>query len=312
MKTSTMGSLALLALLACAATLGCEDTTFDPGSRITSLRVLAMQADSPYAAPGDTVTLEALSYDPLGRPINWAWAACENPATSDVEGCLAKVAEEAQNGSSPLIAQGEGLDTLELTVPSTTLDDLPPEALPAAMVGVVSIACPGAIEIEQSLVGLPLRCMDESGVELALDEYVIGLKRVFVRSLDRNQNPAIERVTFDGEDWPEDEVKEVDPCPTDGNEFDDCDVGKHALAAFVTPDSVESGVDEFGREYGEALVVQYYATEGIFEFDVRISDEPETRWVARSTASGSEHKLWFVARDNRGGVSWTQRRVRVN
>ena len=308
MKTSTICSLTLLA---CATTLGCQDDSFDPGARVTSLRVLAMQADSPYAAPGDTVSLETLSYDPLGRPINWAWAACENPATSDVEGCLAKVAEEAQNGSSPLIAQGEGLDTLQLTIPSTTLDALPPEALPAAMVGVVSVACPGAIEIERSRAGLPLRCVDETGSELALDEYVIGLKRIFVRTVDRNQNPAIERVTFDGEDWPEDEVKEVDPCPTDGNTYADCKDGKHALAAFVTPASFESGVDEFGREYGESLVVQYYATEGLYEFDVRIGEEPETGWAARSTASGSELTLWFVARDNRGGVSWTERRVRV-
>jgi hypothetical protein len=308
MKTSMIASFLALA---CATTLGCEDDTFDPSSRVTSLRVLAVQADSPYAAPGDTVSLQSLSYDPLGRPLDWAWAACENPATSDVEGCLAKVAEEAQNGASPLIAQGEGLDTLELTIPSTTLDALPPEALPAAMVGVVSVACPGAIEIERSLAGLPLRCIDATGSELPLDEYVIGLKRIFVRSLDRNQNPVIERVTFDGEDWPADEVKEVDPCPTDGNAYDDCEIGKHALAAFITPDSVESGVDEFGREYGESLVVQYYATEGLFEFDVRIGEEPETGWAARSSASGSELRLWFVARDNRGGVSWTERRVRV-
>ncbi|MET0411340.1 MAG: hypothetical protein ABW217_08580 [Polyangiaceae bacterium] len=308
MKTST---ICPLTLLACAMTLGCQADILDPGSRVTSLRVLALRADSPYAAPGDTVTLETLSYDPLGRPLDWAWAACENPATSDVEGCLAKVAAEAQNGASPLIARGEGLDSLELTIPSTTLDALPPEALPAAMVGVVSVACPGAIEIERSLAGLPLRCMDETGSELALDEYVIGLKRIFVRTADRNQNPAIERVTFDGEDWPEDEVKEVDPCPTDGNTYDDCKVGKHSLAAFVTPDSFESGVDEFGREYGESLVVQYYATEGLFEFEVRIGEEPETGWAARSGASGSELTLWFVARDNRGGVSWLERRVRV-
>lgn len=308
MKTST---IATLLLLTSATTLGCEEDTFDPGARVTSLRVLAMQADSPYAAPGDTISLQTLSYDPLDRPINWAWAACENPPTSDVEGCLTKVAEDAQGGASPLIAQGEGVDTLELTIPPTTLDELPPAALPAAMVGVVSIACPGAIELEQSVAGLPLRCLDDSGTELPLDEYVIGLKRIFVRSVDRNQNPAIERVTFDGEDWPEDEVKEVDPCPTTKNEYDDCKIGKHELAAFITPDSFEAGVDEFGRQFEESLVVQYYATEGIFEFGVRIGAEPETGWVARSAASGSELTLWFVARDNRGGVSWTQRRVRV-
>jgi hypothetical protein len=47
-----------------------------------------------------------------------------------------------------------------------------------------------------------------------------------------------------------------------------------------------------------------------FEDEVRIAAEAETRWVARSTASGSEQSLWFVARDDRG-VSWAERRVRV-
>ena len=61
--------LALLSLSACEA-------EFDPGTQVSSLRVLAVQADTPYAHPGDTVRLQALSYDPLARPINWAWASC--------------------------------------------------------------------------------------------------------------------------------------------------------------------------------------------------------------------------------------------
>ncbi|MEY4549686.1 MAG: hypothetical protein RL685_5881, partial [Pseudomonadota bacterium] len=52
-------------------------------------------------------------------------------------------------------------------------------------------------------------------------------------------------------------------------------------------------------------------TDGIFEDEVRIAEEPETTWVARSGSSGSTVTLWFVARDDRGGVSWTTRRVSV-
>ena len=59
------------------------------------------------------------------------------------------------------------------------------------------------------------------------------------------------------------------------------------------------------------LVAQYYATEGLFEFESRIAEAPATGWVARKFASGKELTMWLVVRDDRGGVTWTDRRVRV-
>jgi hypothetical protein len=99
---------------------------------------------------------------------------------------------------------------------------------------------------------------------------------------------------------------------TDEFVFDDCeDSDPHRIAASVSPDSFQSGQNEFGNEFTEQVIVQHYTTDGIFEDEVRIAAEAETRWVARSTASGSEQSLWFVARDDRGGVTWAERRVRV-
>ncbi len=72
-----------------------------------------------------------------------------------------------------------------------------------------------------------------------------------------------------------------------------------------------AGRDELGRDFTEQLVIQYYATEGIFEYEVRTGASPKTGWVARKRASGKTLTLWFVARDDRGGVTWTQRRVSV-
>ena len=66
-----------------------------------------------------------------------------------------------------------------------------------------------------------------------------------------------------------------------------------------------------GRAFEEQVVIQHYATEGIFEFEVRTGESPKTGWVARKRASGQTLTLWFVARDDRGGVTWTQRQVRV-
>lgn len=305
----TVQCLTSLALV--GALSGCEDD-FDPGSRVTGFRVLAVQADHAYARPGESVHLSALSYEPAGRPVTWGWAACVNPSSSSVEGCLEKIAEDANGGATPVLAFGVGVDSVDYVVPADALSSLAPDARSQAMTGVLSVACPGDLTMVNGG-SMPFRCTESgSGRELGLDEYVIGLKRIFQREADRNQNPVIARVTFDGAEWPEGEVKEVDGCDTDDNVFDDCSKSlRHDLAVVATQESFESGADEFGRDFEEQLVAQYYSTEGIFEFEARIAEEPETGWVARNYASGQEVRMWFVLRDDRGGVTWAERRVRV-
>jgi hypothetical protein len=181
--------------------------------------------------------------------------------------------------------------------------------------GVLSIACPGTLDFgasANSTSALPITCTDANGTELGLHDYVIGVKRIFLRETDQNQNPVIDAILFDGADWPADEVKEVDACATDEFVFDDCeDSDPHRVAASVSPDSFQTGQNEFGNDFTEQVIVQHYTTDGIFEDEVRIATDAETRWVARSSAAGSEQRLWFVARDDRGGVTWAERRVRV-
>ncbi|HEY8946281.1 MAG TPA: hypothetical protein VIM73_18650 [Polyangiaceae bacterium] len=301
-----------LASIALAASLGgCEDD-FDPGSRVTGFRVLAVGTDNSYARPGEGVRLSSLSYDPQMRPVTWGWAACVNPDASSVEGCLENISEQAANGGNPLLAFGQGVDALDYTIPLDALSSIGPEARPLAMVGIASIACPGELSLPTA--SRPdFRCAEfGSGRELGLDEYVVGVKRVFVRESDRNQNPIISRITFDGADWAAEEIKEVGACDTEGNVYEDCPGSlRHHVAIVPTPESFEQGVDEFGQDYSEHLVSQYYATEGIFEYESRIAEDPGTGWVARKRASGQELRMWFVLRDDRGGVSWTERRVRV-
>jgi hypothetical protein len=125
------------------------------------------------------------------------------------------------------------------------------------------------------------------------------VKRIFV-SDQRNANPTISGVTFDGAPWPEGELREVDACATEGNRIDDCEgADEHAI-------SVSAEV-----EPNEQTVVEYYATEGIFDDEVRIASDPQTKWAARSQSVGKNVTMFFVVRDSRGGVSWTTREVRV-
>jgi hypothetical protein len=297
--------LGMLALNAC-------DATFDPGTQVDSLRVLAVRADSPFVHPGDTVHLSALSYDPAGRPINWAWAACPSPAGSSVEDCLDQVRASAAAGELPLLGMGEGVDNIDVPVPSGVLDDLPIQVRSQLLAGVLSVACPGDLEVLSIDARIPFRCTDrESGAELGLHDMVVGIKRLFLRETEVNQNPVIDNILFDGETWLSDDVKEVDGCVTDDFDSDDCKDTSHKLAAVVSPDSFEAGNDEFGRNFTEQLVVQHYTTDGIFEDEVRLADDPETKWTARNSSSGNTVSLWFVVHDDRGGVSWTTRKVHV-
>ena len=294
-------------------TLGCAPD-FDPASRVVTFRVLGQEANTPFAKPGETVEITSLSYDPQGRTVNWAWAACVNPSASTVQGCLDTIAEQTSvSGRSPILAQGAELDTFSYTVPEDVLSSLPESARPTALVGVLSVACPGDLSSEAGPNNLPFTCKEHgTGRTMELEEYVIGLKRIQVRSSDRNQNPSIEQVTFDGEDWPETTVKTVSACDSEKNDYKPCaDASKHTIAVRPTAASVESGKTEFGVSFTEQVIVEYYATEGIFEYEIKIAADPETGWAARRAASGKDLTLWMVVHDDRGGATWVERHVHV-
>jgi hypothetical protein len=303
----------LAVLLSVLGTFGC-DPDFPPGSRVTSFRVLAQEVDLPFAKPGETVTVNSLSYDPQGRPVTWAWAVCVNPSSPSVTGCISDIAEQAaESGDSPILAQGVDMSSFEYTIPEDALEVLPENSRASSLVGLVSVACPGDLRLTPGDYGFPFQCL-EAGTDraMAIDEYIVGLKRVQLRSTDRNENPVIEQVTFDGEPWPEDEVKTVSACDTDGDDYTKCpDATRHQISAIPSAASRQSGRTEFGGDFTESVIVQYYATEGIFEYEIKVIEEPETHWAARKFASGKDLTLWMVLHDDRGGATWTQRTVHV-
>jgi hypothetical protein len=292
--------------------LGCGEQ-LEPGTKIDSFRVLAEQADLPYAHPGENVQLTALAHDPAGRTVTWAWASCVNPQSSDLAGCLARIAENP-DPQSAVFAMGADQNAPQVMIPGDVIAALPARARNGASVGIVSAACPGALSFGEGPGGLPFVCKEVgTDREMALDEFSVGIKRITVRETDRNQNPIISGVTFDGADWPAGEVKQITgTCDTDEFTYDTCDDGdKHQIALELPAGTVESGTDELGQDFSEAVVVQYYATEGIFENEVKVAAETKNGWVARKSAAGQQLSFWFVVRDNRGGVSWTERQVQV-
>jgi hypothetical protein len=277
---------------------------FDPASRVTDLRVLAVRADAPYASPGQIVHLEALAVDPGARAITWGWGLCVNPASASAPGCLAAldIASVAIEKDQP---------TFAFALPNDVISALPSVAAGHASVGAVVVACPGELALGPS--PIQFVCTDTTnGRALTTAEYVVGVKRIFARTTDVNDNPTIRAVTWDGAEWLPSDVKEVIPCGASGNDYGACSPSEQHLMTVLVPEaSTESGVDSFGTPFQEQVVVQYYATEGIFEHDVRLASDTTTGWTARRESAGHTVTMWFVVRDDRGGVAWTERRIRV-
>jgi hypothetical protein len=287
--------------------LGCGGD-FEPASRVVDFRVIAVRADRPYAPPGAKVHLDAIAHDPAGGPIAWGWGLCVDPPSFGVLDCI-----DALDPSTFTIGSAPAFDVV---MPADVIDRIPKVAQAQASVGVVAVACPGELTLEprgtvKATGDLPFACR-AGGRTLATHEYVAGVKRIFARATDANANPAIAQITWDGADWPEGDIKEARGCDTGGHTYGDCgDALAHRVAVVIPESSTESGVDAFGVPFTEQVVAQFYATEGIFEHDLRIARKADTRWVARRAAAGGTVTMWFVVRDDRGGVSWAVREVRV-
>jgi len=287
LKLSIRFMLALNAL----ACHGCSDD-FDPASRVVSLRVLAVQADHPTAAPGEEVKLTALYYDPADRALTWAFGLCTDRTSSAALAC-------AQSLDLAAMSVGPAA-SYALTIPAPE-----PGASSAAgdSLGVAVIACPGSL-VPGDTAGIPVVCLDGAGRKLALNDFEVGMKRIFIRGRDENHNPQIEMVLWDGERWPEGELREA-RCDSDGRRC-----RKHRLEVRA-PGAEESATDVDGRGIREQVVAQFYATGGTFEDEVRVIDEADTTWQPRAEDRGQTLRLWFVVRDDRGGVTWTERQVHV-
>ncbi|MFO0548880.1 MAG: hypothetical protein U0271_10860 [Polyangiaceae bacterium] len=139
---------------------GCT-APFDPQSLVNSVRVLSVDIDKPYPAPGDDITLEMTYYD--GRetdtftPVTIIWlAGCYNPEGDQYYGCYGPLGElfaQLQTGQIPpdgLIAAGPGLTNFTTQIPEDILSSLPDPDDGTQKVGLAYfffLACAGEIRL---------------------------------------------------------------------------------------------------------------------------------------------------------------------
>jgi hypothetical protein len=308
MHTSVMGR-SICGVLLAACTM-----EFDPSSQVSGVRILAMQADLPYAKPGERVNLKALVVDGQGRTLTWGYSTCTVPQDPAARACVARpdsVPLGAPDARSSL-ALRTGAIEFGLTVPLDVVNRVPEEARIGSFIGVNLAVCPGELRAEIGAQGLPIACRLDNGALANLPEYDTGTKRIYVRQVDRNTNPVIERVTWNGQIWSEGEVRAVLACASaEERNYSLCEGEAADIAVVPAAASFERGRTEFGDSFAEQLVVQYYAPDGIFEYGTRTGTLPETRYKGRQGSKGKVIEMIFVLRDDRGGVAWTRRSVRI-
>jgi hypothetical protein len=276
---------------------GCSDD-LAPASRLDDLRLLAVEADRPAAAPGERVTLRALFSNADAQALSWGYAFCDGARSSAALDCLRAIDLET-------LAIFPDRPEFSFEMPEPTTGGERPVS-----VGVVVVLCPGEIA-RGTTHGIPLSCRVD-GQPLDLNDFELGVKRIYYADAHPNQNPQIAQITFDGEPWPEGEIKTVAPCPRDSDEVEKCKPAfRHTFVVEAEEGAVETFADNDGRAVREQVVLQFYATGGTFEFDVRTIDAARTRFVARQRDAGRTLTLHFVVRDSRGGVSWKTRAIAV-
>jgi hypothetical protein len=282
---------------------------------IDKLRVLAVQAQPPEVAPGDTTALHVLAVEPLipsldgsaPRPLTAVWLACALPAgTLTVQPCTSDSViigtDLDASYSAAADALGGGAASTEVLITVAVADN-----------DAGALACIGDIA-------------NNNGVPTDPDHCVVSIKRLTIsdpmqRTVPANQNPALADFYAT---TPSGFAETLD----DGNgvwQFAPSeDKAQWDIAAHRAPDAAERKAD---GTY-EALSVSWFTTAGHLDGgrslylppdcnsatecpDQLPEDGADTLWFAPTRDQASDVvdasglvDFWAVIRDDRGGVGW--------
>jgi hypothetical protein len=224
---ASWGRLSAAALLcgSLAASLCACGEEFPPASELLTLRVLAVKADQPFAAPGSQPTLEMLAWDgspravqPDGtrRRVRVVWVAgCSNPDGDLYYNCYRGLHQAAAQLSDQDLAaetrpaEAEGIigygTTFRPTVPKdiiSTRPQPPGVAHPYGLQVVFFLACAGEIRHDPRAASdsdFPLACFEPgSGARLGQEDRVVGYYPLHAYETLKNANPVVSGGTFMG------------------------------------------------------------------------------------------------------------------
>jgi hypothetical protein len=177
---------------------------------VSTLRVLAVQKDNPYARPGETVNLSMLVSDgaptPRALQITWLGGFCENPLGDRYAGCFADLA--GKQGAGPFglpegVVVGQG-PTFSVPLTPTIISRRPPPVnrrqTPYGVSYVFFTACAGQIGPAPAGELFPIACFDtKTKGRVSPEGFVAGYSEIFAYDELRNQNPIVTGFEVDGQ-----------------------------------------------------------------------------------------------------------------
>jgi len=197
MRRNLLGYAALSFLVAACG------PTFESAGTLKGVRIIGVQKDTPYVAPGGTVKLSMLLFDGADtkRKVSVKWfGGCDNPPGDTYLTCFRGAGAETDGetlGGLRLI--GEGLETA-YTVPDDILDRaVPPgDVVPYGMSFVFFTACTGSLQPAPGE-RIPIQCVDDDGARVDANGFVVGYSQIFAYQELTNNNPVIDGLTIRGE-----------------------------------------------------------------------------------------------------------------
>jgi hypothetical protein len=292
----------LVTVMSVALTLvGCS-ADFDPYTRLTSLRVLAVQSDPVAPASGETATLTAMIYTPAGDTVveqRWSWC----PFAADAgEACPITEDElRAQAG-----ADADTIPPYDLGAGATASF---PYTIPTRVLDAICAGTPGQPALVDCLGGFPVQI--RMTVRTATDE-VSTVRRLRLRradDTDANTNPTIDALSV---------VMDGDRMLTDAADVTVPREVETPLRVAVSPAMSEPyrGEDFEGNpaDKTERLTLTWFVESGDTNFSrtgyidglVPLEEALEVDWEPATIEDfpGETSRVIVVLRDDREGVSW--------
>jgi hypothetical protein len=267
-----LASVGVTAVLAFGG--GCQSFSEPPATYVTGLRVLAVKADPPQVAPGETTTLSLLAVDTAGGVIAASWNQCLVPPRAGEA-----VSVDCVNGTASLQPVGEGT-TVTATMPQVSADAL------------------GGADATGG-VYLPLVAQVTGGADALTTVYRLRLAQV---GQPANSNPQIAAVLGRlGSDAPA-PLEETAPLTVSAGDA-------LSLSVALAPGSAETYVAANGSTTTELITTSWFATAGNLSVQKTSEMQPETvlHLDQRLPAAGATIDLWAVSRDERGGTDYAHR-----
>ena len=276
-------------LLFCSFALaaGCGGDFNDDYNLVSGLRLLAVKAEPPEAAPGERIHLTALAHPSQqsnGAAPSIKWSACTQPPIAG-SGTLNN--DCLLNEAAPyLIPLGSG-PAIEASIPGVVPDDFGPPDFTGGIY-------------------LPIRLRVQSAND-ALD----GILRFrLAAGSPPNRNPVLTGILLSANG-------EGAPAPLDESAPPSVKVNDHlTLRAGFSLDSAEKyQAPDIGggtREATETLNVTWFATAGHFSSGSNGPDIDTTLALDKNPpAAGATIDIWVIGRDERGGLDFIHRSLKV-